>query len=467
LQVLSLYQNLSRSISRTLTYIFVASGFVVFGFSLVQVIIEFGDAHRLVMSHSQTLIRNAVNDSDILSAQREVERFVSAINRLGNENMVLRAELDGRLIADTSSDSIQSSWFVAKFVENLRLQNGSQLNVSAKIFYAQRIMQFLLQIFIMSLIYLVLLLIFKRSLKKTISGIAAPLTQLNDYVVNEANRISNSSPEQLRDSKFGVMASHSSVSEVNSLSTSVNLFIAKLVQTAKRLTQEMAEKNAVQLQLAQEKAAALTVAMLAHDIRRPFTLLHLSLDSLESGIDKSSIVSAKIRVSQAVNAVEGMLEDAMLLGIDHLGRVEGVNLRSLVEESISEIAASEHSFLLDIGSDCIVDADRRKLSRVFSNLIANACEVMKISGTVRISARLQDSKYVICVDNDGPPIDLQLAEAIFRPFFTYGKKKGTGLGLAVSQKIILLHGSKISCEHSPDGWTRFAFSLPPSQIPVS
>jgi C4-dicarboxylate-specific signal transduction histidine kinase len=65
----------------------------------------------------------------------------------------------------------------------------------------------------------------------------------------------------------------------------------------------------------------------------------------------------------------------------------------------------------------------------------------------------------ISVNDNGPGIAPDLRERIFRPFFT-SKRSGTGLGLALVQKIIVFHNGRISVGASPEGGASLQITLP-------
>ena len=65
----------------------------------------------------------------------------------------------------------------------------------------------------------------------------------------------------------------------------------------------------------------------------------------------------------------------------------------------------------------------------------------------------------ITVRDNGPGISQAAASRIFRPFFTT-KAKGTGLGLALVQKIVVTHNGRVSASNADDGGALFAVSLP-------
>ena len=105
--------------------------------------------------------------------------------------------------------------------------------------------------------------------------------------------------------------------------------------------------------------------------------------------------------------------------------------------------------------------DSRKLERALYNLLMNACEAAPQSGgQVEITAVEVSNAITISVADNGPGIAEQIRNRIFHPFVSYGKENGTGLGLAVVQKIVQDHGGTISVVHTPQGKTVFSMILP-------
>jgi two-component system nitrogen regulation sensor histidine kinase GlnL len=116
-------------------------------------------------------------------------------------------------------------------------------------------------------------------------------------------------------------------------------------------------------------------------------------------------------------------------------------------------------------------ADEAKLRQVFLNLVKNALEAMGDSGTLTITTRIETDFHVrhdvgdrgqflsIDVDDTGPGIAAEDCERIFAPFFTT-KTSGTGLGLAVSERLVAQHGGTIRIESEPGRGTRVRVRLP-------
>ena len=105
--------------------------------------------------------------------------------------------------------------------------------------------------------------------------------------------------------------------------------------------------------------------------------------------------------------------------------------------------------------------DFAKLDRVFNNLLRNACEaVPPASGRVRVVAHGSNNQVEITVSDNGPGIPEHIRNEVFQPFVTAGKSDGTGLGLAVVQKIVLDHGGEVAVESTGSQGTTFKVTLP-------
>ena len=123
--------------------------------------------------------------------------------------------------------------------------------------------------------------------------------------------------------------------------------------------------------------------------------------------------------------------------------------------------------------------DKEQIHRAVVNLIGNALEASKdydpeasenkdVAAPRFARARVEvtvgfepEKKQVsITVDDVGPGIPLEMRDVLFRPFASKNKSGGTGLGLAVTHKIVQEHKGKISIDDSPLGGARFVVELP-------
>ena len=105
--------------------------------------------------------------------------------------------------------------------------------------------------------------------------------------------------------------------------------------------------------------------------------------------------------------------------------------------------------------------DPRKLERALYNLLLNACEAAPTpGGQVEVHVSESAGSISIAVSDNGPGVAEEIRDKLFHPFVSYGKENGTGLGLAVVQKIVQDHGGEIFVERTSTARTVFRIVLP-------
>jgi light-regulated signal transduction histidine kinase (bacteriophytochrome) len=111
----------------------------------------------------------------------------------------------------------------------------------------------------------------------------------------------------------------------------------------------------------------------------------------------------------------------------------------------------------------ILEADKTQMVRIFQNLISNSIKYRgEDAPWIRVKAREEGDQVVFSVQDNGIGIDPQHLESIFTIFSRLHRQDqypGTGMGLAIVQRIVHQHGGEIWAESEGDGST-FYFSLP-------
>jgi len=120
---------------------------------------------------------------------------------------------------------------------------------------------------------------------------------------------------------------------------------------------------------------------------------------------------------------------------------------------------------LEIGPDVdILQGDARRLRQVVFNLLSNAVKFTPAGGSVAVATARVGSEVRVSVSDTGPGIALADQERIFDEFqqtdVGVQQGEGTGLGLALSKRLIELHGGRIWVESEPGRGSRFVFTLP-------
>ena len=152
---------------------------------------------------------------------------------------------------------------------------------------------------------------------------------------------------------------------------------------------------------------------------------------------------------------------------------ERVALQTMVERVVSEVGEALPQVKIQWeGTFGDAGGDEGLLRQALLNLARNAAEACAITaggGRVVVRGEIVHGEEAgfqrISVCDNGPGIPADVLPKLFRPFYTT-KAKGTGLGLAVVQKIIVQHGGQVEVRNRPEGGAEFIVTLPmPRSVP--
>ncbi len=151
-----------------------------------------------------------------------------------------------------------------------------------------------------------------------------------------------------------------------------------------------------------------------------------------------------------------------------------VEMTALVERAAEEVRAEVRARGGDVvvrGEFGRVDGDEVLLRQALSNLCRNAfeaCAQARIVPEIVIEGQRDPVHGVIriSVSDNGPGVPDGVADRVFQPFFTT-KAQGTGLGLALVQKIVVTHNGRVTVATGDGGGARFVVTLPALEAPVT
>jgi signal transduction histidine kinase len=210
-----------------------------------------------------------------------------------------------------------------------------------------------------------------------------------------------------------------------------------------------------------ERLAALgTMAgMLVHDFRGPLTLIRGWAETLTEGEVPPAEVAVRARaIVEAADRLERMTGETLdfARGAEKLVR-RAVSLTVLLAEIAAGLEQElpglvvELRFELASGRRAALDVD--KIRRAVGNIAANARDAMGGAGRFQLHARIETEterpQLVLLLADDGPGIPEAIRERLFEPFVTQGKKRGTGLGLAVARRFVEDHGGRLELVAAP------------------
>ncbi len=220
------------------------------------------------------------------------------------------------------------------------------------------------------------------------------------------------------------------------------------------------ENHAYQKELiVSERLAALgTVAgMLAHDFRGPITVIRGYAETLlDAGVPESEVASRARTIVEAADRLERMTEETLdfARGADRLvvrPIALGLLLAELVASIEQELPGLEtvRDFQVPTTLPILVDVD--KLRRAVMNIASNARDAMGGRDKLIFSARTRalegpsgsSDHLLLELADEGPGVPAEIRDRVFEPFVSVGKKRGTGLGLAVARRFVEDHGGSL------------------------
>jgi signal transduction histidine kinase len=144
-----------------------------------------------------------------------------------------------------------------------------------------------------------------------------------------------------------------------------------------------------------------------------------------------------------------------------------VDLGAIAERAADDLRADARALSGDIhvdGEFAVIEGDDVLLRQAFSNLLRNAieaCAAASIAPLVSVEARIDRAQGIntITVADNGPGFPEHMRERVFHPFFTT-KAQGTGLGLALVQKIIVTHNGRVVAGGASTGGGLITVVLP-------
>jgi signal transduction histidine kinase len=190
-------------------------------------------------------------------------------------------------------------------------------------------------------------------------------------------------------------------------------------------------------------------AGLAHETRNPLNIIRGLAQMISKDANGSADVRQKTReITDEVDRVTAQLNEFINYSKPREIRRAPLALGSVIADVVRALQSDieDKSVQLSRSDETLtVEADEQFLRQVLFNLLLNAIQAVDTNGEVRIVAKKSGpSEAFLEVRDNGPGVALEQRKDIFKPYFTT-HQKGTGLGLAVVQQIVLAHGWEIEC----------------------
>jgi hypothetical protein len=251
--------------------------------------------------------------------------------------------------------------------------------------------------------------------------------------------------------------------EIGDLARAFNSMADSLEASSEALAERSRELERSNREL--EQFASVT----SHDLQAPLATISMYAQLLEQRHARE--LNGGQQLVEGINAAtvkaRTLIRD--LLEYSRAGRGELLNepveMNDVAAEALEMLAGPIEQSAADVTVEelPVILGDVRKLRQVFLNLISNALKFAESVPVVRVSAEVQGNTAIFAVADNGIGMDPGQAERIFQPFARlHGEDEypGTGIGLAVCERIIEQHGGRIWAQSAPGQGSTFRFTLP-------
>ncbi|MEN8172526.1 MAG: ATP-binding protein [Chloroflexota bacterium] len=239
------------------------------------------------------------------------------------------------------------------------------------------------------------------------------------------------------------------------------------------ILRDKSEREQIRLrtqQLEQQALLGEVTSVFAHEVRNPINNISMGLQLLEQTIiDDKKNQERVTGMQEDCRRLTGLMESVLTFSRTGTYHFNSIQVDQLIDRLLNRwrprlkrVNINYHSKTADNLPP--IWGDQRSLEQVFTNIISNAVNAMKVSGgtlAIKLSHKSSHpSKPVIQIDisDTGPGIPENDQQRIFDPFFTTNPD-GTGLGLAITKQIITAHRGNITLTSFPGG-TVFHIQLP-------
>ncbi len=224
-----------------------------------------------------------------------------------------------------------------------------------------------------------------------------------------------------------------------------------------------------ELLTARKAAAVGNLALgMAHEIRNPLSAIRMNMQMIRKRIGDDQALAENFAIAEEeILRLNHLLTEVMTFAKPRPLHLASVDLASTVERVVALVAQRTAREGIRVAVDMEpgldpITCDGEQIQQVLLNLVLNGIDAASGRDGPRrleIRASRDDDAVELRVWDNGPGIDPEHLDRLFDPFFTT-KAHGVGLGLAVSETIVLRHGGALHAERPPEGGAAFVVRLP-------
>jgi signal transduction histidine kinase len=417
-------------------------------------------AESLLIKEITAQARSAYLAEDVLSIERDLNRFIGAWSDTQPWTTEVRIQVDGKAIARAGAN-ISDSFWVTDIKNDERLASGQMLHAEVRLSSAFYLAKVTIWLILGEAAILLFFYLIYRRLRKSISAIVVPLENTVNWIEQSALQLPN--PLSLSQPP-----SASSIRELGTLQKSVQTLFSEIDRTQIQLTE--VHRHQARVELAEQ---------VAHDLRSPVSTLDLLLDqskSLPSDqlLEMTSAVQRIREIIQSFSLKSQYKNSSALSSPVTNNSTDDIKIQSLdlmvsniIQEKMVQLRGQSDIQLISLISDdepiqALVAAV--SFQRIISNLIDNSINAVGQSGLIEVLLSLGENIVTLTVKDNGRGISKDVLPRLGKRGESYGRKNGTGLGLAHAQACLNEWGGKLEIKSTIKEGTAVSLVLPAIQL---
>jgi signal transduction histidine kinase len=251
---------------------------------------------------------------------------------------------------------------------------------------------------------------------------------------------------------------------------------ATIRQRTSALQSEIAERQRLEkanLQAERLAVVGTMAAEVAHEVRNPLGSIKLNLDLIARQIEELANTSrhpaaegrALVReMREEVRRIQSVIDDYLQFARLRKPQRKPVAINEFLDQKLAFMGSAFDTAGVRLRTEFdaglkTINADAEQLWQAVLNLVRNSLEAMPKGGTLAVSTQKRNGEALLSVADTGKGMSEELLKQVFVPFFTT-KRRGTGLGLSLTQQILSEHGARIDCASIAGKGTTFTIHFP-------
>lgn len=272
--------------------------------------------------------------------------------------------------------------------------------------------------------------------------------------------------ESLRQLKFDVVYKEDRKDEIGELGETFNALSSQLDATIKSLQYELSKEKELDTLRKQ------FIAQVSHELQTPLSVIHGYIEALEDGVVDSDEERDEYYniIGEETGKMSKMIKELLQLSELEAGTFKANKMPLELGNFFDQINKAYQTLLLheeltldyrSLDGEAWMMADQMKLEQAVRNILNNAMKYANPGSVIRFHTELEDQVISVAIENDGPKIPEEELAKIFESFYKGSNstmKEGTGIGLAVTAKVLKVHEATFYAKNIEEG-VRFVIKL--------